>query len=154
MGGMMSARFPVALLLVAVVTAGCASLGGRLEPPHVVLLDLQPLPGSLLAPRYELTLGLRNPNEAPLPLKALHYELRVNDAPFARGFTASVPVVAGYGEAELRVPVTVNGLRVAAQLVRWLEQPPDALEYAITGRVEIKGRRAVPFEQAGNLKLR
>lgn len=144
-----------ALVLMAALLSGCATLTGDQQPPVVTVANLQPLPSQGLVPRFKVTLELQNRNNRALSIQGLDFDLEVDGRRFASGVSATSISLQPLGRATAEVEVTVNGLSLARQLFDWLQQPPDALRYAISGHLHLnKGfRRRLAFSQQGKVPL-
>ena len=72
---------------ILVALAGCAVLTEKPEPPKVSIAGLNLVSAGFFEQRYLLKLRMQNPNDANLVIKALDYDVFVNDLPFAHGVT-------------------------------------------------------------------
>ena len=141
--------------LMVSLLAGCATLGGGLEPPVVTVVGLQPLPGQGLALRFNVTLDIQNRNNQALSIRGLDFDLEVDGRRFASGVSAMNINLSPLGQTTAEVAVTVNGLAVARQLFDWLQTPPDSLRYEISGHLHLNQglRRRLAFSQDGEVSL-
>lgn len=65
--------------------AGCASVFGDVEPPEVSLAGRAFDQPGLFEQRLRLEVRLRNPNDFPLDVERLLFDLEVNDRELGRG---------------------------------------------------------------------
>jgi LEA14-like dessication related protein len=143
-----------ALLLFGL--SGCATLAQSVEAPKLSLSNVQMLQSTLLEQRYRLTLRVQNPNGIPLPIKGMDYAVKFAGVDFASGVTPNAFRIPANGEHTVDIDVTTNLLRSAQQLMRYLKDDPDSLEYQLSGsvQVDIPFVGAVPFSKTGVVNFR
>jgi LEA14-like dessication related protein len=145
-----------ALVLGALTTLpGCTLLRMQsAEPPRVSITSMTLTDLSLFEQRFAVGLRLQNPNEFPLPITGFDYALALNDEPFATGVSDQSVTVPALGEAEVVVHVTSNLLDTLDQFRRWQQNPPEVLDYALTGRLSLADVPVrLPFEYTGEVDL-
>lgn len=116
---------------------GCASFGSLLESPEVSVVNLQPEPSTGLEQRFKVDLRLSNPNQSPLDVDGLRFELEVNGQRLARGQTGDSVHVPRLGDAMLSVHATTTLMDVFRQV--WALQKAKGVRYRVTGRVFLEG---------------
>lgn len=143
-----------ALLVVSVLT-GCAALRFQnAEPPRVSITSLTLTDLSLFEQRFAVGLRLQNPNEFPLPITGFDYALELGGEPFATGVSNQSVTVPALGEGVVVVSVSSNLLDTLDQFRRWQQNPPEVLDYALTGRLSLADVPVrLPFEYAGRVDL-
>jgi LEA14-like dessication related protein len=142
----------IAVLIVAV--AGCASLTRKTEPPTVSLAGIQLLELGLLEQRYLLRLRIQNPNDFALPIEGMDYRVVLNDAEFARGVSRHDVSVPAFDSAILEVEGVSNLSGVFSQLQRFGAGPPETFTYALTGNVKLSNfLLKLPFAYRGEINL-
>lgn len=133
--------------------SGCATT--RLEKPHLQVVGVQMMGGSLLQQQLRVRLHVQNPNDRELQVRGVTYELEVAGEKFAHGTSESDFIVPARGETEFDVNVTANA---AAALLKLLGSSAklDDVDYRVVGRVQLaKGFiRTIPFDHTGRFKLR
>lgn len=145
-----------AFLLAAVsLLAGCTLLRMQgAEPPRVSITSLTLTDLSLFEQRFAVGLRLQNPNEFPLPITGFDYTLALNGEPFATGVSDQSVTVPALGEGEVVVYVSSNLLDTLDQFRRWQQDPPEVLDYALTGRLSLADVPVrLPFEYTGQVDL-
>ena len=137
---------------VLTVLTGCASLSTKMEPPQISLSNVRVLGVTLLEQQYVLTMRIQNPNDRPLHISGLSFELDINDEKFANGVSNQKVTIPGYGQGTLDVTGTstlAGLLRQLAELERMQE-----LKYGLKGKVKIADIPVpVPFEYEGVVPL-
>ena len=101
------------LLPVLLLLCGCAGLEQELDPPRISIDGFRNLPGQGAGPRFEVDLRIQNPNERPLDIAGIAYEIALQDVPLISGVSNEVPLVGGYAE---EVVTLQSGLDTTAEL--------------------------------------
>ena len=137
---------------VLTVLTGCASLSKNMEPPQVTLSNVRVLGVTLLEQQYVLTMRIQNPNDRPLHISGLSFELDINGENFANGVSNQKVTIPGYGQGTL----DVTGTSTLAGLLRQLSELErmQELKYGLTGKVKIADIPVpLPFEYEGVVPL-
>ena len=116
---------------------GCASFGSLMESPEVSVVNLEPEAASGFEQRFKVDLRITNPNERPLEVDGLRFELDVNGQRLARGQTGDSVSVPRLGDAVISVSATTTLLDVFRQV--WAAQKAKGVRYRVSGRVFLKG---------------
>lgn len=147
-----------ALLLLAVLCAGCTSLVPRLEPPQLSVLGVELLRGDLFEQRFKARMRVQNPNDRAIAVRSVSYTLEVGAEELGRGMSGASFTVPPLGEAEFDMTVTAN---LAGTLLRLLERVrgdgmPESLSYRLRGEVKLAEGlvRTIPFDEKGSVRLR
>jgi LEA14-like dessication related protein len=119
------------------LTLGCASFGTVLEPPGVTVVSIEPLSATGFEQRFQVDLRLTNPNERPLEVDGLRFDLDVNGQRLARGQTGTPVTVPRLGDALLSVEATTTILDVFKQVMAM--QTAKGIRYRVSGRVFLTG---------------
>lgn len=136
--------------LLALSLGACASLSR--DPLRVDLVGLEPLPGQGLEVRFAVKLRVQNPNDSAVDFNGLALALDVNGRPLASGVSDQSGSVPRFGEALIRVPVSISALSVMRQA--WGAagyQPGQEVPYELRGKLAggLFGNRR--FSDSGNL---
>jgi len=144
-----------AAALAVGITAGCALVRPHVEAPRVTLASVQILRLGILEQRFQLGLRVQNPNDFPVRLAGLDYRVALNGERFASGVSDTAARIPASGETVIQVPVTANLMDTAQQLLRWEDNPPDTLHYALDGHIRLADfDLRLPFEYKGGVPLR
>jgi len=131
--------------------AACASLAPR-DPLRIDLVGLEPLPGQEMEMRFALLLRVQNPNDTPVDYDGLALELDVNGQPLASGVSDQRGQVPRYGEALLRVPLSISAFALFRQA--WAAagyQDGRGLPYELRGKLGGGLFGAAHFSDSGTL---
>ena len=139
------------LFLFLTLVGGCALLSPS-DPLRIDLVGLEPLPAQGMEVRFAALLRIQNPNERAIDYDGLSMELNVNGQPLASGVSDRSGQVPRYGEALLRVPLSISALSVMRQA--WAAagyQNGRGLPYALHGKLSNRLFGAARFSATGTL---
>jgi hypothetical protein len=141
----------LACLLFALALHGCAALAPR-DPLRIDLAGLEPLPAQGLEMRFALVLRVQNPNDGAIDYDGVALELDVNGQPLASGVSAQRGQVPRYGEALLRVPLSISTFAVIRQAWAAAGHPAGRdLPYELRGKLGGGLFGTARFSSAGTL---
>ncbi|NIA69171.1 LEA type 2 family protein [Pelagibius litoralis] len=137
--------------LLLVFLAGCASTAPI--PPQVRITDLRLLDSGVFEQRFQIDIRIGNPNDFALPLDGLTFDLDVNGANFARGFSNETVTVPRLGEAGLSVIASTTFVDLVQQMLLLAER--GDLTYRVHGiaYLDSLARRQAPYESIGTFRL-
>ena len=138
-------------ILCCLLVVGCASL--HREPLKVTVAGIEPVKGEGLEVRMALKLRVQNPNQAPVDYKGASVEMAVQGKTLATGVSDESGSVPGFGEAVIRVPVTMSGLHVARQALSSIMKSSGKVDYEVKGKLAASGARGTGFKTKGELDL-
>lgn len=139
------------LAVLLLVLAAC----GTAEPvaPQVRVVDLRLVESSVFEQRFEIDLRIGNPNDFALPLDGLTFDLEVNGAAFARGFSDQRVTIPRLGEGRVSVLASTTLVEVVRQMLLLAER--GDLTYRLKGQAFLNSlqRRSVPYQSEGSFRL-
>lgn len=133
------------------LVAGCTTMKPGAVAPRVSFLGMVPVEFGLLEQTFQVRLRIENPNDFPLVLRGLDYELFVNDEQLLVGVA---PIPADIPPFESLV-VQLPG---RGSILQWInsQDPWDgkSVRYRIVGYAHLsEGQGRVPFEREGEIRL-
>ena len=134
--------------------AGCSSLiSDDLRDPSVRLLKVDVVKAKLLEQKFVLHFRIDNPNNMSLPVRFLHYKVRLNGVPLAEGESDRDFVIPAKGHQNFQIPVRTNLWRHLKQIVNLLEDPNEPISYQLQGEVKtgLMFGRSVHLERNGEI---
>ena len=143
---------PHVLAVAAIlVIAACATPAPRVEAPQVSLESVRVT--RIVDGKAELSVGLRlsNPNASALAIKAVDYEITLDNRPAASGHTARVDTLPAGGEAKVDLAGRVDVGAVAAAMMVLGSQLPVA--YTLKGSVTVQGWAPISFSRSGKIEI-
>jgi LEA14-like dessication related protein len=126
--------------------------------PRVTLNGLRVKDLSLMGATVEIVLGVDNPNAFDLALKRVDYALDINGASWATGRTQRTDSVARKQRGELRIPVTLDFLRIGSGIYD-IVSGSSQVSYKLSGSLDVGTslpllRQAiVPISGTGSIRL-
>jgi LEA14-like dessication related protein len=139
------------LLILLLVVAGCATPRPAITSPYVHLVNLVPLSSTVFEHLIRVEMRMQNTNGFALAFRGFHFELELNDTPFARGVSGDPVTLAPFGEEIVSVVASTT----VFDLVRQLQAlgVSDSLDYRITGEFFLTEpeQLSVDFERSGRL---
>jgi LEA14-like dessication related protein len=141
------------LRLSLLLVAGCAGLLGDVEPPEVSLAGMAFDQPGLFEQRLSLDVRLRNPNDFPLDVERLLFDIEINDRDLGRGWTVAPFEVPAFGEAVVPVSLVVPTSDLIARILEL--GTTQRLDYRLSGQAKLRNATlgTVPFERDGNFAL-
>jgi LEA14-like dessication related protein len=139
------------LAVLLLLLAAC----GTAEPvaPQVRVVDLRLVESSVFEQRFEIDLQIGNPNDFALPLDGLTFDLEVNGAAFARGFSNQRVTIPRLGEGRVSVSASTTLVDMVRQMLLLAER--GDLTYRLSGQAFLNSlqRRSVPYQSEGSFRL-
>lgn len=127
------------LLSLALVLAGCASWFYRYDDPRVDLVGLQLLPQQGINPGFRLTLKLTNPNDRPLPISGLSYDVVIEGHDIAGGSFNEPLDLPAYGSQTITSDVQTSLLGSINLISDLVSRPRKQIRYELKARVSVSG---------------
>jgi LEA14-like dessication related protein len=149
-----SLRRAALLLAIAFLVAGCASMGSKLESPHVSVLNVQMLTTDMFAQKFRVRLKVENPNDIELKVTGLEYEILLMGDGFAEGNSSDRFLLPAKGEAEFDMNVSTNFVSSLGRLISRMNGGKlENIDYEIVGQVFVdKGMlKKIPFSDKGKV---
>jgi len=139
----------LALALISLVLAACASTGLRVETPSVTLQSIRLEEADLSRQRFVLSFGVQNPNPFPLPIRAVRYRVMLDNQRFAGGETVSDFTIPSRGDGNFSISVETDLLRSGTQLAGLLRNATrESVDYELAGDLTVDIPFAPPLEYA------
>lgn len=139
------------IFTLLVTLAACTSLTPR-DPLRIDLVGLEPLPSQDMEMRLAVVLRVQNPNDAPIDYDGLSVELDINHQPLASGVSNQSGQIPRFGEALLRIPVSISAFAALRQA--WAAagyQQGQGLPYELRGKLGGGLFGSSRFSNAGTL---
>jgi len=139
-------------LRLCLLLAGCAGAFSGVEPPEVSLAGLAFDQPGLFEQRLRLDVRLRNPNDVPLEVARVLFDLEMNDHQLGRGWTTTGFDVPAFGEAVVPVTVVVPTSDLMERIVEL--GTTQRLDYRLIGEASLRNVAfPLPFERDGSFAL-
>ena len=139
--------------LLAVLLAGCASLGLR-EQIRVTVVGLEPIPGQGLEARFVVKLRVQNHSDSTLDFNGVSVDLDLAGKGFGSGVSNQQGSIAGFSETLITVPVSVSAINILRQfLALTASREEPKIQYELRGRLGGIGLGGARFSSQGELTL-
>ena len=141
----------LALLFPALAAVACATWQRGIEEPEVSLTRVDTEKMGIFEQKLEVGLRIHNPNDFPLEVHGIRFDIELDGEPVARGQDDTRFTVPAEGEHEVDV-------KARAQSIAMLRQVVDAggdLSYQVDGKLLLGNAEAdeVAFEHTTRLDL-
>ena len=150
----MSARCRARIVAIAALflLAACASVTTpQVEPPQVTLESVRVT--RIVDGKAELSVALKlsNPNASSLAVRALDYEITLDNRPAASGHTVRIETLPAGGEAKVDLAGRVDVGAIATAMMALGSQLPVA--YTLKGTVTVQNWAPVSFSRSGKITV-
>ncbi|EGV15917.1 LEA type 2 family protein [Thiocapsa marina] len=145
--------FGLPALLALYLAAGCASLTAPWTAPEVALLGVQPKLLGLDRQSFLVNLGVTNPNDRALPIKALSYRVQVEGQDLADGASELARLIPAGGTEQVDIEVNSNLLGLMPSLPGLL-LTKNTLAWTVSGIAYVDAggvRLPVPYRHSGTI---
>ena len=147
------------VLLAGAITGigGCAATGTLIHAPQVDLTSVQLTDVRFDRQTVQLGFDVDNPNPFPLPVRAVEYQVMLDDEKFAGGSTAGSFTVPAGGQDDFVISVELDVLNSASQMFSFVSGGMrDEIAYELQGKltVDIPFARPLPFSSSGMIEIR
>lgn len=137
-------------LTLAVLTAGCASLG-TMTPPDISLVDLELTDVTVFETTGTITVRVTNENPDPLVIDGAVFKLYLNGMAVGKALDAERVEVPRLGTTTQTVDLHINNVALVARLATMLEE--SELNYRIKSKLWVErpyGTRKVRLDHRGH----
>ena len=148
-------RNKLILIFVGLIAFGCANSPRSAEAPEVFVSTLRLLPASDGPGEVGITLLLRNPNDAPVELESIEYNIRLGSEGFLEGVVEDPGTVPALGDLRVRTTTSSEFISSVSRLISFLQGPESALPYEASGTIwlDTRPRRNLRFDREGRVPL-
>jgi LEA14-like dessication related protein len=141
------------LIVTMLALNGCAGMFGH-DPLRVNVAGIEPATGQGMEMRFTLTLRVQNPNDSAIDYNGVSVELDMNGKAFASGVSDQAGTVPRFGEALIRVPLTVPAFAAVRQAFAFAGSAQSGqLPYVLRGRLAGGITGGTRFVDQGTLSL-
>ena len=139
---------------VILLLTGCATLQSDYEEPSVIISNFRVLPSEGIAPRFEISLHIVNPNREPLNLVGISYKVKLEGHKVLTGVSNKLPDIEGYGEGDVKVAATADLFGSIGLLTGMIRNRRDTFQYLLDVKMDVGGFRPnICVKKEGNISL-
>ena len=117
--------------------SGCAGMQTGYDSPTVSLTSFRFIPSESIVPKFEFGLRIINPNRDAIELEGLFYNITIDDNKILSGVTNQLPIIEGYGEADVLLEASVDVLGGAKLLQSIIHSPKDSFQYGFNAKLDL-----------------
>ena len=144
------------IVVIALHLASCATTPKDHLDPTVELVGIKQSANTESALEFDIKLRITNPNNTPLELSGLYYELSLDGIDVVNGTAKDVPVIEGFDSQTIRVNSAANIINGARFLARFVNNSTDLIDYKL--RIKLGSKSAWSsariIETEGEIPLR
>lgn len=147
--------YPIAILLLTLIVAGCAHLRIDFEEPTVKVVSLRALPADGMEQKFAIGLSITNPNAIALNLVGMSYRLSLKGYDLLGGVANDIPEIPAYSEVPLEITTSVNLLNSLRFIQSLLTEPADKIDYQLSAKLELNSKLwpAIRLVEKGEIAL-
>jgi LEA14-like dessication related protein len=123
------------LIALVLLLFGCAALYQSMERPRINIANVMPRDIKLFEQVFDLELRIQNPNDTPLEVNGLAFELELNDKRFATGVSNQSLVIDRLSSNVIHVEAITTLVGFLWQVAEYQQTKSPRLSYRITGSV-------------------
>ncbi len=152
----MMKRSPFLLCLVALLflLAHCSGLYQSVERPRINIANVVPRDIKLFEQVFDLELRIQNPNDTPLEVNGLAFELELNDKRFATGVSNQSLVIDRLSSDVIHVQAITTLVGFLRQVAEYQQTQDPRVTYRIKGSI-YSGSPSIKvhFDDSGEIKI-
>ncbi len=117
---------------------GCATLKPLdFEDPTVTVNSVKIIPSEGIAPAFEISLHLINPNSIALPLRGVAYSIIIDGHKILNGVSNEMPEIAAYGSGDITLSANANLLNSVRLIASLMQQNRQMVEYEMNAKLDL-----------------
>jgi len=124
-------------LLASIVLTGCANLAPGFEEPLIEVTSIRLKNSGSLAPEFDITLRVSNPNRDALNLDGMTYTLYLAGNKVVSGVANDLPSLLGYGEAVVNLHATLSLFGSLGLLNDLMNQYQESIDYELVTKLDV-----------------
>ena len=151
------------LFSIDLLVAGCAGMGKKADPPKVNIVDIKVSEFRALETSFNIELRLINPNDFPLKIRGVQFDMNVQGKEFATGVSNQSVDVPALGSSIVQVEAFASVMKIAASvwdLVKGTDKEGGSvkeLQYDLSGKLlmtnSVFTKTSIPFQSKGQLSF-
>ena len=142
------------LIALVLLLFGCAALYQSMERPRINIANVMPRDIKLFEQVFDLELRIQNPNDMPLEVNGLAFELELNDKRFATGVSNQSLVIDRLSSDVIHVQAITTLVGFLRQVAEYQQTPNPRVTYRIKGSIYSgSAGTKVHFDDSGEIKI-
>jgi len=142
------------LIVLALLMFGCAGLYQSMERPRINIANVIPRDIKLFEQVFDLELRIQNPNDTPLEINGLAFELELNDKRFATGVSNQSLVIDRLSSDVIHVQAITTLVGFLRQVAEYQQTKDPRVTYRIKGSIYSGSTGTkLHFDDSGEIKI-
>jgi LEA14-like dessication related protein len=142
------------LIALILLLSGCAALYQSMERPRINIANVMPRDIKLFEQVFDLELRIQNPNDTPLEVNGLAFELELNDKRFATGVSNQSLVIDRLSSDVIHVEAITTLVGFVRQVAEYQQTQNPRLTYRIKGSIYSgSAGTKLHFDDSGEIKI-
>lgn len=129
----------IAVIVVVLALSACATLVQEMDPPTINLQTVKPIRGDAVAPDFEITLRVVNPNKIALNIVGIAYDIEVMGRELVSGVSNDIPRIAPYSEQVVKLTASVNVYQLLRLMADVSTRQAKELDYQLNAKIDFDG---------------
>ncbi|WP_028470256.1 LEA type 2 family protein [Neptunomonas japonica] len=126
------------LTIMLLLLQGCATLKPLdFEDPSVTVNSVKIVPSEGIAPKFEISLHVVNPNSVSLPLRGVAYTVNIEGKQILNGVSNKMPEIAAYGDGDITLSATANLINSVRLLASLMQKNQDQVAYEMNAKLDL-----------------
>jgi len=142
------------LVTLTLLLLGCAGLFQNTEPPRINIANVVPRDIKIFEQVFDLELRIQNPNDIPLEINGLAFDLDLNDKRFATGVSNQSLVIDRLSSDIIHVQAITTLVGFLRQVAEYQQTQAPRLTYRIKGHIYAGSEGTkLRFDDGGEIKI-
>ena len=142
------------LIAFVLLLSGCATLFETMERPRINIANVIPRDIKLFEQVFDLELRIQNPNDTPLEINGLAFELELNDKRFATGVSNQSLVIDRLSSDVIHVQAITTLVGFLRQVAEYQQTKDPRVTYRIKGSIYSGSTGTkLHFDDSGEIKI-
>ncbi len=125
-----------------------------MKRPRIIIVNVTPREVKLFEQMFELELRIQNPNELPLAINGLAFELELNNRQFATGMANESFVVDRLSSGVIRVEAFTTLWGFMQQVAEYQRTKAPRVSYRLSGNLYVDSPSIkLPFDDSGEIHI-
>jgi len=142
------------LIVLVLLLLGCAAFQQNVERPRINIANVMPRDIKLFEQVFDLELRIQNPNDTPLEVNGLAFDLELNDKRFATGVSNQSLVIDPLSSGVIHVEAITTLVGFLRQVAEYQQTQNPRVSYRIKGVIYSgSAGTKLHFDDGGEIKI-
>jgi LEA14-like dessication related protein len=142
------------LVMIASSLTGCALMRHGMESPRINISNVTPREVTFFEQVFDLELRIQNPNDSPLEVNGLAFDLELNDRRFATGVSKQSLFIDRLSSGVIRVEALTTLWGFIQQVAEYQRTKAPRVAYRLKGNLYVGSPSfKLPFDDSGEIQI-